>query len=158
MDPPDTKSPGRHTRFSFRGVWLVFGLVGLGVLLTGSLYVFTYMQRGPFRELNAALAHKFPEALPRVDGGKPRLDKPGDRILRVSMKAPAGIVPDSPQEAARFAEVAMFVADRPELENFDVLEIHFYTLNPQGPPHLRSRRFGVAEAQSLHHNRDASIE
>lgn len=136
----------------------MLGLIGLGVLLTASLYLFMHMQREPFRELNAALAHKFPEAMPRVDGGKPRMDQPGDRILRITMQCPAGVAPDSPQEAAHFENVAMFVAGRPELETFDVLEIHFYILNPNGPPTLRSRQFRVAEAQSLHHNRDASIE
>ena len=136
----------------------MLGLIGLGVLLTASLYLFMHWQREPFRELNAALAHKFPEAMPRVDGGKPRMDQPGDRILRITMKAPAGVDPGSPQEAVHFEKVAVLVAGRSELANFDVLEIHFYTLNPNGPPSLRSRQFRVAEAQSLHHNRDAANE
>ena len=143
------------SRSSRRGVWLVIGLLGFGLLLTGGLYVYLTLHRGPFLELTVALAEEFPDSAPHVEGGKRRLDEPGDRILRVVMKRPPSVEPG--RESQIFAKrIARFIAGRDELARFDVLEIHLYTLIPGGEISEQSVRFTVAEAQSLTHNRDAS--
>lgn len=143
-----------RSRTSRRGVWLVVGLVSFGFLLTGTLYVYMRLHRGPFRELTAALAGEFPDSSPHVEGGKHRLNEPGERILRVIMKTPNG--KDEPAADKALAEdVARFLVDRGELAGYDVLEIRLYTKIPGRTISKRMIRVSVADAQSLAQNGDA---
>lgn len=139
---------------SRRGVLLVLGLLGFGLLLTGTLYVYITLHRGPFRELTVALEDEFPGSAPHVEGGKRRLDQPGEWILRVIMRIPAEA--DTPRASQALAErIARFIASREDLERFDILEIHLYRLVPEENISRRTFRFTVAQTQSLSHNRDA---
>ena len=107
------------------GTWLAAAMIGFGVLLTAGLYTYLKFHTAPFRSLANALAAKYPDASPRVDGGKPRLDEPGAAVLRIVMKSP--VDPQDEVAAKSFAhEVAAFAAANHDLSRYEEIEIHLF--------------------------------
>lgn len=124
------------------GTWLVIAMLGFGVILASGLAIYLRMHTAPFQNLTAALDERFPGSAPRVDGGKRRLDQPGERVLRIVMKAPFDPVEDkSAKEFAR--EVQAFVAARQELSDFDVVEVHLFQERPERELSQRTIRLEV---------------
>lgn len=100
-------------------------MIGFGLLLTGVLYVYTMLHTAPFRSLTAALAREYPGSAPRVEGGKPRLDEPGDRTLRITLRSPFD--PADESRANSFAyEIATFASRHHDLNRYEIVEIHLY--------------------------------
>lgn len=134
--------PRMNAAMTFRrprsGTLLVGGMVAFGVLLTATLYGYWSLHTAPFRPLTDALAERFPGSAPRVDGGKPRLDRPGDRILRVVMKVGFDPNRDDARATAFADEVRAFVAGRQVLTGFDVLELHLFSPAPGVEPSQRT--------------------
>lgn len=126
------------------GTWLVVGMFGFGLLLTAGLYAYWTLHTAPFRPLRDALAAKYPGSAPRVEGGKPRLDRPGERVLRIIMKSPFD--PPDAFRAESFAhEVATFAASRQPLNEFDVVEVHLFREHPEQQLSQRTVRLKVGE-------------
>lgn len=132
------------------GTWLVAAMIAFGLLLTGGLYAYTMLHAAPYRSLTAALAKQYPGSEPRVEGGKLRLDQPGETILRIVMRSPFD--PASEDEAERFAhEVKSFAADRLDLRAYDVVEIHLFQKDRSGALSQRSIRMQVQTATQPSH-------
>ena len=126
------------------GTWLVAGMFGVGILLTAILFVYSWHHTAPFREMAAAIEAQYPDSSPRVEGGKPRLDRPGEMLLRVTMRAPFD--PEDQDRATQFAEeVARLVATRKSLHEYGAVEVHlFYCAEPEALSQ-RSIRMNVEE-------------
>ena len=120
------------------GTLLVAGMIAFGLALTGVLYAYAWLHGAPFRPLAAALAARFPESAPRVDGGKPRLDRPGDAVLRIVLRVGFDPNRDGERAEAFAAEFADFLRTRPEPARFDLVELHLFRPTASGEPSLRS--------------------
>ncbi len=127
------------------GTLLVGGMVAFGLLLTATLYAYWSFHTAPFRPLAESLGRRFPGSAPRVDGGKPRLDRPGDMVLRVVMKVGFDPNADDARAEAFADEVRAFIAGRRSLAGFDVLELHLFSTTPGREPSQRTFRSRVEE-------------
>lgn len=126
------------------GTWLVVGMFGFGLALAAGLYVYLVLHTAPFRELAAAIEGRYPDSAPRVDGGKPRVDRPGEAVLRIVMKAPFGLEDEA--RAELFArEVAEFAAEHEPPIGFEAIEVHLYRGRPEGKLSQRTVRVKVEE-------------
>ncbi len=133
------------------GRWLVVGMFGFGLSLTAGLYVYLMLHTAPFRPLAAALDERYPGSAPRVDGGKPRVDRPGEAVLRVVMRSPF-----DPEDEARSSslarEVAGFVAAQPKAASFEMIEVHLYRERPERELSQRTVRLKVEEVLRSQNN------
>lgn len=125
------------------GTWLVAVMIGFGLLLTGTLYVYTMLHTAPYRSLTAAIAKQYPGSAPRVEGGKRRLNEPGERILRITMQTPFDPATENADGFAR--NVVAFVADRYDLQAYDVVELNLFQKHHDGTLSQRSIRLNVEE-------------
>ena len=126
------------------GTWLVVGMFAFGLLLTAGLYTYWTLYTAPFKSIMESLAAEYPGSAPRVDGGKPRMDRPGESTLRIVMKS--AFDPESSPEAEPFAnDVAHFVARNTDLSRFDAVEVHLFHGEPEDHVSQRSMRWSVAQ-------------
>jgi hypothetical protein len=136
-------APNRRT---LNGRWLVAGMIGFGLLLTGGLYAYWTLYTAPFQPIMQALEKKYPGSAPRVDGGKPRMDQPGESILRIVMKSPFD--PSDASLADSFAlEVARYVARSSDVSHFDVIEVHLFRGEPERELSQHATRVSVADLE-----------
>ena len=126
-------------------------MIGFGLLLTGALFLYTMLHAAPFRSLTAAIEAGYPGSSPRVEGGKPRLDEPGEMTLRITMRVPFD--PADEARAAAFAdEIATFTADHHDLQRFEVVEIHLFQEHPEQYVSQRSFHRNVADLTTRKRN------
>lgn len=131
----------RRTR---SGTWLVVAMIGFGLLLTAGMYTYATLHRAPFRALAVELAREYPGTAPRVEGGKLRLDQPGETTLRITMQSPFD--PADEDRANSFArDVAAFVAARHDLAGYDIVEVHLFHRRSAEDFSQRSIRLSVEE-------------
>jgi len=119
-------------------------MVGFGLLLTAGLYTYWTLYTAPFKPIMESLAAKYPGSAPRVDGGKLRMDQPGESTLRIVMKSEFD--PESSPQAEPFAHgVAEFVAATNDLSRFEAVEVHLFHGEPEDHVSQRSMRWSVAQ-------------
>lgn len=127
------------------GTWLVVAMFGFGLALATGLYVYLTLHTAPFRSLTAALDDRYPDSAPRVDGGKRRLDRPGERVLRIILKAPFDPEEDESRAESFGRGVAAFAAERRPEMAFDLIEVHLYFERPEQKLSQRTVRVRVEE-------------
>ena len=112
------------------GSWLVLVMLTLGLLLTGAMYTYLRFRTAPFVPLMREIEAEFPDSHPRVEGGKPRLDRPGDRILRVVMEVSFDPVGDSAEDRDAGDQIAAAVGqmarEQMNLHAYEVVELHLF--------------------------------
>lgn len=119
-------------------------MFGFGLMLATTLYVYLTLHTAPFRPLVEALDERYPGSAPRVDGGKPRVDRPGKAVLRIVMKVPFD--PADEARAGLFArEVAAFAVGQKPAMTFDAVEVHLYREQPERQLSQRTIRVKVEE-------------
>ena len=80
----DITSPDDGT---ISGRYVVISMFALAFVLIGALYTYWNLHLMPFMPLQEALAAKFEESSPRVDGGRRKMHKGTPNILRVAVLA-----------------------------------------------------------------------
>lgn len=119
-------------------------MIGFGLLLTAGMYAYWTLYTAPFKPIMESLAERYPGSAPRVDGGKRRLDLPGESTLRIVMKSEFD--PETSPQAESFAsDVAQFVAETTDLRRFDAVEVHLFRGLPEDHVSQRSMRWSVAQ-------------
>ncbi len=119
-------------------------MIGFGLLLTAGLYTYWTLYTAPFQHIMQSLAERYPGSAPRVDGGKPRLDRPGETTLRIVMKSEFD--PETSPAADSFArDVAAFVAETSDLKGYDAVEVHLFHGEPEEHVSQHAVRVSVAE-------------
>ena len=119
-------------------------MFGFGLALAAGLYVYLMLHTAPFRTLIEAIDERYPGSAPRVDGGKPRLDRPGETVLRIVMRSPFD--PADETRANEFArEVAAFASGVDSGREFDVVEVHLFRERPERELSQRTVRVKVGE-------------
>ena len=125
------------------GKWVVIGVFAFAILMTAGLWLYWKLHIAPFLPLQQALAGRFEDSRPRVEGGQRKLHENTPRILRITMKVEFD--PESPQADEFAAEVAAFVRAETDLSRYDVLELHLYHPQPEKDIRQRSVEFQVNE-------------
>ena len=134
----------RSSRSIRSGSWLVVGMFVFGLLLIAGLYVYWTLHVGPFRSLTSRLEQRYPGSAPRVEGGKLRMDLPGESVLRIVMHPPFDPAEESKsQDFAR--DVARFALAEQPTGRFDVVEVHLFDERETGELTQRMVRLSVEE-------------
>lgn len=121
-------------------------MFGFGLVLAAGLYVYLMLHTAPFRPLIEALDERYPGSDPRVDGGKPRLDRPGETVLRIVMRSPFDPADEAKAEAFG-REVAAFASGVDSGREFDVVEVHLFLDRPERELSQRTVRVKVEEGE-----------
>ena len=125
--PKPLKAVGKE----ISGRWVVVGLFSFAILITATLWIYWKLHIGPFLPLQQALADKFEDSRPRVEGGQRKVHKDTLKILRITMKIEFDPTKNR-QQADDFAdEVFQFVKKVSNLETYQQLELHLYWPHPE---------------------------
>lgn len=91
MNDPTPTAPVPIEEYGGReisGRWLILGMFGFAVAVVSTLYLYWSFHRGPFLELQQAIAAEWPDCRPLVEGGQRKIHRDTPRILRVVMEVP----------------------------------------------------------------------
>jgi len=117
------------TRLSGRHVVLVMLAFGVGTVAAMAAYWEMYTR--PFRGLQTAIAAEYPDAHPRVIGGRQKGRDTNPATLRIVVQVdfdPQADVAHSAELAQRLSEIAFASHD---MTPYTVLEIHLYHRIPE---------------------------
>ncbi len=68
------------------GKWLILGIALFAVAVTGTLFVYWKLHRGPFLAYQRAIAERYEGSRPLVEGGRHKMHRGGPAVLRVVME------------------------------------------------------------------------
>jgi hypothetical protein len=125
--PEPTKAVGRE----ISGKWVIVGLFTFAILITATLWIYWKLHVGPFLPLQQALADKFEDSRPRVEGGQRKAHKGTLKILRITMKIEFDPTKNRMQADDFAAEVFQFIKIVSDLETYQQLELHLYFPHPE---------------------------
>lgn len=129
------------------GRWVVVAMFLFAIGATATLYFYWNAHISPFLPLQKALAEKYPDCRPKVEGGQRKMHKGSPKILRVTMKIEFDPTTKKGNERAeKFSkDVAGFVREVYEpLQDYEYLELHFYWPEPEKEIKQVHITYGVA--------------
>ena len=127
------------------GRWMVVGMFLFGICATGILYFYWRMHNAPFLPLQQALANRFEDSRPRVEGGQRKIHKDTPRVLRIIMKVDFHPDQNDQKVNALVKEVAEVAGEHQNLEEYDLLEVHLFWPEPQRTIHERTLEMELPE-------------
>ncbi len=139
---PRTASRFRMTT----GSWTVIGMFSFGIVMVLTLYLYWDAYTKPFRELQYAIAARFPDSSPRVIGGKHKSHKEvNPNTFRMVVRVPLTDF-DPTQDEARSQERALILAkmanELQDLSFYEVMEIHLI----QRVPEQETKQWSVSQS------------
>ena len=109
---------------------VVFGMFALGLTATAILWFYWHFHLMPFMPLQKAIADKFQDSAPRVDGGRRKLQEDTPMILRVQIRVPfdpTETTADSERQSSiRLKAVEELANEHAALSEYEVLQVHMY--------------------------------
>lgn len=129
---------------TIQGRWVVLGMIGFGLVMTGIIWGYWKLRLAPFLPLQKAILREFPGSYPRIEGGRPKKQPP---LLRMVVQ-----VDFTPQEgdervdkiAARITELTRENLDLSEYEDFELHLVHYI---PEKTPERLTIRRKVSDLQ-----------
>ena len=133
MSDESTKPDLRFSTLSGRAV--VIGMFAFAILLTLALRWYWNKHIEPFMPLQLALAERFADSSPRVEGGQRKMHMNTPRVLRVTMRVAWDPTDESDETAERVAGdldvILETAAQHLDLSIYHVLECHFFQPAPE---------------------------
>lgn len=115
------------------GTWVVWGMIGFGVLATGLLYLYWDLHTRPFRPLQEAIARAYPGSQPIVQGGREEMEEATPRVLRIVLRV--DFDPHAERNEARvqrrFDRVTALARRHHDLAAYEKLEIYLNWMRPE---------------------------
>lgn len=118
-------------RQEISGKWLVLGMFAFGILATSILWVYWKLHVMPFMPLQMALAEKYEDSSPRVEGGQSKIHAGTPRILRIVMRSEFDPVSEADRAEVRFDQVLEIVRENLDLEEYEQVHLHLYFEQPE---------------------------
>lgn len=141
-------SPLQTRQRELDGKWIVAGMFAFAIMLTGALWVYWKLHTAPFLPLQQAIAEKFPNSAPRVEGGRRKSHEDTPRILRVTMKVAFDPVEKGRRARELARRLAAFVPEHYEVSNYDLLRIHLFWPEPEREIKQRTFEIPIAELRT----------
>lgn len=128
---------------SLRGRTVVLGMIGFGVVMVFSMWLYWEMYTRPFRPLQTAINAEFPGSSPRVVGGRHKSHREGSApllriVVRVEFDPNTADEPVLQQYVDRLHALAR---EHLDLSQYEMLEIHLYQRVPEDE--TRRRKFEI---------------
>ena len=120
------------------GRWVVLAMLGFGVVMAGSIWVFSKFEIEPFQPLARAIKAEFPKSEPHVKGGHPKKQPP---LLRVIMKVDFTPSETDPRVTHIVDRVTALAKEHLNLAEYETLQIHIVHYVPEkSPEHVTIER------------------
>jgi hypothetical protein len=113
------------------GRWVVLGMLGFGVVMTGAIWVFSKYELEPFQPLARAIKAEFPNSHPHVKGGRPKKSPP---LLRIVMQVDFTPSETDDRVTHIVERVIALAQEHIDLSEFETLEIHVVHYVPEKNP------------------------
>lgn len=129
----DEASTGPSQFRTLRGRTVVLGMIGFGVLMVLTMWLYWEMYTRPFRPLQAAINAEFPGSSPRVIGGRHKSHKEGSpTLLRIVIRV--DFDPETADEAVLQEHIDRLhdlAEQHLDLSPYEMLEIHLIHRVPE---------------------------
>lgn len=110
------------------GRWVVIGMLAFGVVMTGSIWVYSKIELEPFLPLTKAIEAEFPKTHPRVKGGRPKRQPP---LLRIVMDVNFAPEEGDAQVTNIVDRVIALAKQHADLTEYEKVEIHLVHYVPE---------------------------
>jgi len=128
--PPRVLQADRDRRISGRTV--VFGMFGFAFLVIGALFGYWDLYTRPFRQLQVALAERFPGSQPQVIGGKHKSHQPGAvNTLRIVLRVSESPLADEARSEAKAEQVVELADKKQDLSLYQTVEVVLIHIVPE---------------------------
>lgn len=131
----ETDIPARKNR-EISGTKVVIGMLTVGVMATGLLFLYFELHTRPFRPLREALGREFKHSRPNVEGG--RLKGRGPMILRISMSVPFDPYVEETKATELNSRVLDISRQYHDLETFEQVQINLIYFVPESAAKRRT--------------------
>ena len=113
------------------GRLVVLGMLAFGVIMAGSIWVYSKIELEPFQPLARAIKAEFPNSHPHVKGGRPKKEPP---LLRIVMQV--DFTPSETDERVTqiVERVVALAKEHIDLKDYEKLEIHIVRYVPEKNP------------------------
>jgi hypothetical protein len=127
------------------GRWTVVAMFAFGLLAVAVMWVYAVWHTAPYRPLQRALAEEFAGSTPKVEGGQRKIHEGSPKTLRIVMRVEFD--PELDQQLGdNFAtRVVGFAAKHHEVNQYELIELHFFQPQPEKRISQRTIEFPVAE-------------
>lgn len=112
------------------GSAVVVGMLTLGIMATGLLFVYFELHTRPFRPLREAIGREFRHSRPNVEGG--RLKGRGPMILRISLSVPFDPTVDAGKAGEVNLKILQIARQYHDLASFEQIQINLIRFVPEG--------------------------
>lgn len=130
--PLDTETmPEPHPTVSGKAV--VATMFAFGLLATSLIWFYWNKHIEPFMPLQLALAEKFEDSSPRVEGGQRKIHKETPKLLRITMRSPYDPTNSENEEQvnADIRQIVSISNEHLDMSAYSLLELHLYQPNPE---------------------------
>ncbi len=120
------------------GRTVVLAMLAFGIVMAGSIWVFSIFEIEPFQPLTRAIKAEFPKSEPHVKGGRPKKQPP---LLRVIMQV--DFTPSETDERVTHVvdRVTALAKQHLNLAEYETLQIHIVHYVPEkNPEHVTIER------------------
>lgn len=131
----ESEIPARKSR-EISGTKVVIGMLTLGVMATGLLFLYFELHTRPFRPLREALGREFKHSRPNVEGG--RLKGRGPMILRISMSVPFDPFVEETKATELNSRVLEISRKYHDLETFEQVQVNLIFFVPESAAKRRT--------------------
>src|SRR5579863_10417039 len=113
------------------GRWVVLAMLGFGIVMAGSIWVFSKFEIEPFEPLARAIKAEFPKSEPHVKGGRPKKLPP---LLRVIMRVDFTPTVTDERVIHIVDRVTALAKEHVDLAEYETLQIHIVHYVPEKNP------------------------
>ena len=129
VNEPRTEMTDQSGRTS--GIWVVCGILGLGLVSILALWLYTDMHTAPFLALRDAIHAEYPSSAPQVEGGQRKIQKRTPRILRVTVRV-SWDPRETDDEVADMVDRIVALADEHHgLGQYDLFDVYLVWFRPE---------------------------
>lgn len=110
----------------FSGTKLIIGVFAFAIVMSASVWIYSYLHAKPFQPLQKAIHREFPKSYPQVQGGQRKMHRDTPKTLRITLQVRFDPEPPESNEqvealVARLEELAKQHVD---FASYDVFEVH----------------------------------
>ena len=132
----------------FSGTKLIIGIFAFAIVMSSSVWYYSYLHAKPFQPLQKAIHRAFPKSYPQVQGGQRKMHRNTTKTLRITLRVnfdpePAESDGQVNELVDRLEELARQNIDFP---SYDVFEVHCFHRVPEHKSKTRTITREIAKS------------
>ena len=143
----DPSRPAKLPR-EFSGTKLIIAVFAFAIVMSGSVWIYSYLHAKPFQPLQKAIHRTFPKSYPQVQGGQRKMHRNTTKTLRITLRVnfdpePAESDDQVNELVDRLEKLARQNIDFP---SYDVFEVHCFHRVPEHKSKTRTITREIAKS------------